>query len=147
MRQTTMSQTELKIQLASIFTSAMQANVRLVMDGITMVRNASTRDEELADTIRNSTIDAAKMWGNFFKSGIDTAVKLVDVGVTYAGGKIAQARQEQLQKTPAELTAPMAELLFSGAPGETCTAGVTIGNDKNYPVDTGFRASEFTGVD
>jgi hypothetical protein len=144
----TLSQAEMKSELTSIFYSAVQSNLKLVMNTVRMVNDVTSSNGTAGEKLRDTGGDAVRMMGDYIKNSVDNAVKLIDIGVNYTSQLLTQATQQpQLEKTELEITAPPVDVLLSDKPGATCTAGITIGNDKSYGVEASFRSSEFRSED
>jgi hypothetical protein len=144
----TLSQAEMKNELTSIFYSAVQSNIKLVVNTIRMVNDVTSTNGTAGEKLRDNGGDAVRMMGDYIKSSVDNAVRLIDIGVNYTSQLLAQAGQQgQLEKAEAEIAAPPVEVLLSDKPGATPTAGITIGNDKSYGVEASFRSSEFRSDD
>jgi hypothetical protein len=116
-----------------------------------MVNSASSNKGTVGDVLRDSAGDTVQMMGDYLKSSIDNAVKLIDLGVNYTSQMIEQAvEKKQIEKNEVKeqaIAEPPINVEFSGAAGATLSARITIGNDKSYPVDATFHASQFTSAD
>jgi hypothetical protein len=149
MPQSSSSQAELKNELNSIFYSAVQANIKLLVNTVRMVNSAASNKGNVGDMLRDSAGDTVQVMGDYLKSSVDNAMKLIDLGVNYTSrlleGAIENKRIEKNE--PAEIAEPPIEVEFSGEPGATLTARITIGNDKDYAVDATFRAGQFVSAD